>query len=782
MRVRFRRTIGFILLLSMILSTMPGLKLNAEAAVSSGINDMTALDALGIDISKAPLGYDPNTTENPFGKETTPIAVVDELFMVGRSSYSKNYSRLYGDDWAVGGSIDSFFSKQPAMVGNATNGINQVLTTDNWNDVLGANALAMTEANLDMTRSNGGRKDSVAYVSYKFYNPGNEPMSKFSIGLIDPVHNVDGSHTATCKVLISEWNLFGNNEDKSGSNQFKNEYLASTYLKIASGDFDGDDIDEIAVYVPSVDNPRIEIYKTTYDWKEYGYTYLDRTMIYQLDKYKATKAVSGAVPTVIGDTLIPNMVSLVSADFDMDGIDDLAISYGYTGSAMDSAPCKAVMLFGEKAGRFGSRIQSIPLSHNGTSIVRASFATGDIDGDGEKELVVGGSLASANFNPNERYVAVYHWNGSSFSVSQSKKFNLFEKDNSGNYVNSNVPNNKTEFYSLPVAPANIAIGHFNGISEPVNIYIDSILIEFGDNGMEIISLMDDRLRTSGYDYAEWGARAAQLTGNGTDTLIAMTSDISQPETLTGKNFIEYYKAIIAKLLNPSEEKTYMKAVYGADSGIKVWENEVKGSGFCLPNTDKDSSSIRYTGEHYYTYTDPKILAVLASPPYFKDLFNGEVGGDIEPSGTSYGTTKGSGSGSSNSNTISAGLYTSYEKSVSIFGVELFRYEAELEVNNHMTWETLNTSTIEQSVEYQTLSGQDTVVFFSMPVETYIYEQTYPVNDADGNFVRIETQSMTVNIPHEASVRNLPLEAYERIAADYDELPKVSGTVLKHTVG
>ena len=155
----------------------------------------------------------------------------------------------------------------------------------------------------------------------------------------------------------------------------------------------------------------------------------------------------------------------------------------------------------------------------------------------------------------------------------------------------------------------------------------------------------------------------------------------------------------------------MKAVYGADSGIKVWENEVKGSGFCLPNTDKDSSSIRYTGEHYYTYTDPKILAVLASPPYFKDLFNGEVGGDIEPSGTSYGTTKGSGSGSSNSNTISAGLYTSYEKSVSIFGVELFRYEAELEVNNHMTWETLNTSTIEQSVEYQTLSGQDTVVFF-----------------------------------------------------------------------
>ena len=787
MKNLFKRTISFTLILSMMLSMVPFYDLKAEASVSAGINDMTALDALGIDISKAPLGYDPNTAENPFGRETTSIAVVDELFMVGRSNNSENYSKLYGDNWAVGGSIDNFFKGTPASLGDAAAGSKFVLLPKGYSgndktEVLGANALAMTEANLDMTKSNGGRKDSVAYVSYKYNDNPVEPMSFVSIGLIDPEYHKDGGdnmHSTMHRLLAINC---GNNEDKSGLNRFKNEYLASTYLKITSGDYDGDDIDEIAVYVPSEDNPRIEIYKTTYDWKEYGYTYLDRTMIYQLDKYKATKAVAGAVPTAIGDTLVPNMVSLVSADFDMDGIDDLAVSYGYTGSAMDSAPCKAVMLFGEKAGRFGSRTQDIPLSHNGTSIVRASFATGDIDGDGEKELVVGGSLASDNFNPNERYVAVYHWNGTSFSVSQSKKFNLFEKDNSGNYVNSNIPSSKTEFYSLPVAPANIAIGHFNGISEPVNIYIDSILIELGDNGMEIVSLMDNNLRTSAsYDYAEWGARAAQLTGNGTDALITMTSDITRAAS-TKKNFIQYFNEVIARLQNPSTEKTCMKAVYGAGSGLKVWKNEVKGTGFCLPNTDDDSSSVRYTGEHYYTYIDPKILAVLASPPYFKDLFNDEVGGDTEPSGTSYGTTKGSGGGSSYSNTLSVGLYTSYEKSVSIFGVELFRYEAELEVNNHMTWETLNTSTVEQSVEYQTLSGQDTVVFFSMPVETYVYEQTYPVNDANGNFLRTETQSMTVNIPHEASVRNLPLEAYERIAADYDELPKISGAVLKHTVG
>ena len=789
MKKIFKRTISLILMVSMMLSMVPFSNFRAEASVSAGINDMTALDALGIDISKAPLSYDPNTTDNPFGRETTSIAVVDELFMAGRSGDNLNYSKLYGDNWAVGNSVDSFFNGTPLSLGNAINGSRYVFLSPGYagyeqDIILGADALTMTEANLDISGSNDGRKDSVAFASYKFYAPNpNEPMGTFCVGLVDPKYREAGGeklHDTMYRVLESNYNIFGNNEDKSGEHKFKNEYIASTYLKVTSGDYDGDGVDEIAVYVPSADNPRIEIYKVSDDWKPEG-TYLDRIMIFQLDKYKAAKAVDGAVPTAAGDTLVPNMVSLVSADFDMDGIDDIAISYGYTGKAMDSAPCKAVMIFGEKAGRFGSRTQNIPLSHNGTAVVRASFAAGDIDGDGEKELVVGGSLAAANFNPNERYVAIYQWDGSSFSVTQSKKFNLFEKDNSGNYVNSNVPDNKTEFYSLPVAPANIAIGHFNGISEPVNIYIDSILIELGDNGMEIVSLLDDNLRSADSDYAEWGARAAQLSGNGTDTLITMTSDIAH-STPPKYNFIEYINAMFGKLSNPVTEKTYMKAIYGSDSGLKTWKNEVKGTAFSLPNTDKDSSAVRYTGEHYYTYIDPEILAVLASPPYFKDLFNGEIGGDTEPSNTSYGTTKGSGTGSSYSNTLSVGLYTSYEKSVSLFGVELFRYEAELEVNNHMTWETLNTSTVEQSVTYETLSGQDTVVFFSMPIETYVYEQTYPVNDENGNFLRTETQSMTVNIPHEASVRNLPLETYERIAADYDELPEISGSVLKHTVG
>lgn len=46
------------------------------------------------------------------------------------------------------------------------------------------------------------------------------------------------------------------------------------------------------------------------------------------------------------------------------------------------------------------------------------------------------------------------------------------------------------------------------------------------------------------------------------------------------------------------------------------------------------------------------------------------------------------------------------------------------------------------VEYATMAGVDTVVMYSMPVETYVYEAQIPNENGDG----YDTQTMTVNIP------------------------------------
>ena len=53
----------------------------------------------------------------------------------------------------------------------------------------------------------------------------------------------------------------------------------------------------------------------------------------------------------------------------------------------------------------------------------------------------------------------------------------------------------------------------------------------------------------------------------------------------------------------------------------------------------------YTGKHYYTYSDPQVLAVLASPPYFSDLLDrDDLSGNYAESSTTYSSMKGTENG------------------------------------------------------------------------------------------------------------------------------------------
>ncbi len=207
---------------------------------------------------------------------------------------------------------------------------------------------------------------------------------------------------------------------------------------------------------------------------------------------------------------------------------------------------------------------------------------------------------------------------------------------------------------------------------------------------------------------------------------------------------------------------------GASSPVNTWNGT-----FSAPNTDNDTTLLTYNKQHYYTYSDPEILAVLASPPYFEDLDQSEYE-TVDPNSTSYGSSKGTGSGSSYSNSFSAGVYTSWEHDVKIFNVTLFSTEVEAEINNHFTWETEQVSSVEYSAEYQTYAGQDTVVLYTVPVETYVYTAKVPVTDSKGNFKEYETQTMTATYRTEPTIKTLTLDDYETIAADYEELPSVDG--------
>ena len=244
------------------------------------------------------------------------------------------------------------------------------------------------------------------------------------------------------------------------------------------------------------------------------------------------------------------------------------------------------------------------------------------------------------------------------------------------------------------------------------------------------------------------------------------------ETKTGSNEIEQ------KYTKTTWGDTKMVIASPSEKNFSKVEKVNTSFSLCLANTDNDSSYMNYAGKHYYRYTDPKVLAVLASPPYFKDLLDrDDLSGNYAESTTSYSSTTGSESGSTGGTTISVGAYVSYEQEISVFGVKIGQTEAEAVVTSGFTWETEKTSSLEQTVSYSATSGEDKVALYSIPMEVYQYESYVP--DDNGKYEKVMTE---VNLPHEACVKLLDLSEYETIAEDYSILPTIAESVLRHEIG
>ena len=71
-----------LLTICMLLSLLPMSAFAAPGGESADISEMNALEAIGIDTSVAPEGYDANDTSNPYGKNVTTVNPVSELLLM----------------------------------------------------------------------------------------------------------------------------------------------------------------------------------------------------------------------------------------------------------------------------------------------------------------------------------------------------------------------------------------------------------------------------------------------------------------------------------------------------------------------------------------------------------------------------------------------------------------------------------------------------------------------------------------------------------------------------
>ena len=322
----------------------------------------------------------------------------------------------------------------------------------------------------------------------------------------------------------------------------------------------------------------------------------------------------------------------------------------------------------------------------------------------------------------------------------AQNFDLFEKTTKNGVTSYTYQIMKDraggdKLYSSPLCVSNLTTLS-RGLSQSAQLYFDSLIFTYGDSGLELTAALDTTSQfqtkangsngANGWrDYVEYGADSADLIGLGFDTAATMQYfipfSVGWGDLLHIPKSLWFYIPII----------DYLKSIYGdfyypGETYLNVFGNESTASGtklefykhtasdfsasFCLPDTDNDTSLLKYTGKHYFRYTDPEVLAVLSSPPDFADLLRDDLSGSYGQSMTSYAKSSGSGSGVTANATIKLGTYVSFEQSIEVFGVEVAKVEAEASITYGFTYEFEQTSSLEQEVTYSTSVGEDAVAF------------------------------------------------------------------------
>ena len=392
-----------LLALCMLLTLLPVVSMQASA--SSGDDEENVLSALGFDTSEEPDDYIAGDgASTPYGVDVTTVAPVSELYTIGSDIIDG--ALLYGNNLDLGATTDE-------LIGSATTVGHHMPGT----------AYQATAGSFD----GSGLDGQVATLVVTQNGTDGVYSYDLDLKLIDP--NVLTSLVAynqASKTLIDDSSEFANMGKSVGEDvedYSEDPIMLQAYLEVAAGDFDGDSVDEIAVYIPEQDNPRVVVYQLQAgdgeDWQTPSAWKVQFTYALSYQNY------------------VPNQVGLTACDMTGDGVDDLGITWGDLHNSTSYTASKAVVLCGSNAGHPLQTSVNVPITpYNGYGMLRASMAFGDADGDGkDNDLVISGQsiydyykAGEGNLNAWSRYIAAYRYDSDTKSFTPSVESNINMQD------------------------------------------------------------------------------------------------------------------------------------------------------------------------------------------------------------------------------------------------------------------------------------------------------------------------------------------------------------------
>ncbi len=473
---------------------------------------------------------------------------------------------------------------------------------------------------------------------------------------------------------------------------------------LARGDFDGSGRDQVAI-----------------GWFGLYIAKLEATQTLGVQK------VSLDSPGLSADT---DVVFVAAGDLDGDKNDELAVTYSTGNDANGNGGQGHVRIFDGTELRRDQVLTFLDSTDGwGTrSVPQSQVAIADIDGDHLGEVVFfGRSNGGGNNNAWQVFVMDDLVNG---SADQPWVSYHYVPDYRGDIPH---PFSTLDFNGDGIADI-FAEGHVllgkAGATPDTEIQV-----------AEPMGFHRDRPRSSTGD----------IDGDGKDDIIVEDNDRIYGVGLNAIAVVEDKHAGTTEWQHENQNTT------GDDGG---WQSVILAS--C--NVDRDSAVMRYDGDHELLFTDPHILALVSSPPYW----NG-VDQAVSNTTSTFGTAKSSEKETDDTAGFSVGFSVGYQTDF-LFGSASFS----VEVDRSFDYTAFQSHSFETSLAYTTDGGQDLVVFSAIPFDVYYYTIVSSPTDAEVG------QKFTLNIPRKPQVISSDPDFFNERTGPNGL--KIDAALLGHTLG
>ena len=685
-------------------------------------------NALGFNTTSNPDGMEAKTQTHPLLKPRAEYMPVWELAVFGDNTGSGRLTYgLYGHDRPYGLTLSS---------------LNRLHEDSKGETTLGDDHRVLASRSVALHLTSSGKSDMIAtYFVQKLVSGSNAGNYEFKLVV----------KSATSK----DWNYVSKNSYGVVFSMDKYTLFADgaidNYLSIAAVDFNGDGLDEIVVSTLK----DIIIFKND----GVGFTSANWAQSTLQEGYSFYSSSATSHPSVV----------FAKGDFDEDGKEDLAWTSSHLAlgaSPVGQAYTKYILGKDVQCNSSIDKngIKSLEFSTDDNKFYASALVWADIDGDGRCELVQSGLLTQSCVNCFYKGFAYKKWNsGTGFG----ENVTLF-KDDELLYLPCNTPQECNLYKGFVRTPLYAAVGRLGGFAGTTYVLIGSKIFKKTSDSFELFK----DFRSIDYNIFNGGStNVAVQSGNfyGTDLTdqFVIVAYFHTPDPAYCRRYLFYIKNSAGNNPNPNSTSLTISQIKVAPFS----NSDNSALDFCFVNTNNDTPILEYD-TNFKAYTDPKVFAVVAAPPFFKDLEHTPDASTSFNNETRIEFSQSNSEGVASSSTITVGAYLSFEQDIAIFGVKLGQVEAEASYKYNMSSEHSTTRETTHTQSFYTTGEDDMVVLYTVPTSVFRYKTYNPKSTGNG----YSTSTTDIVVPYEPMLVSVTLDEYQTIYQKYKDkgiLPDLS---------